>query len=167
MNYKFTDVAQQEVHHFGKQSCVMATDDSLNQRFALVTYIPESLNQHPTGISLANPWLKIFLFFTLGVTAKEIREEAEKEIDELAARGISSKVFYLQPNENHSVDQFILNVQANSFDWILIGTNIRKVDKHIFDFEKLLNLLIEKGNKSKIWFSQDPLVLNGKIIKWI
>jgi hypothetical protein len=90
------------------------------------------------------------------LTPQKIRDDLNLHIQKLIDLGFKVTLYYFDPNDQSSFDQFGHDLTTQNFLVVEVGAGMRKLDVHLACFEKVVNMVREKSPSSKICFNSNP-----------
>ncbi|MES2761775.1 MAG: hypothetical protein V4677_06195 [Bacteroidota bacterium] len=100
-----------------------------------------------------------------GLTAEKVFAGITGSIDELNAVGFDAELCWTDGGET-AIDVLKAHIQRRSFDCILIGAGIRKLDSKFILFENMINTVHEYAPKARICFNTNPMDTVISVQRW-
>ncbi|MFN8846514.1 MAG: hypothetical protein ACK5V3_02035 [Bdellovibrionales bacterium] len=100
-----------------------------------------------------------------GLTEDKLSSALIADKNKLIEQGYDASWVYLYKSDS-AVEDLSKLLKENTYDVIMIGAGVRKVDEHFLLFEKLINVIHELAPKSKIAFNTGPTDSDSAIKRW-
>lgn len=101
-----------------------------------------------------------------GLDADKLRSVLNADCDSLNALGYQADQCFINDQDSAAAD--VLKVLNNTtYDCVLIGAGVRKVDEHFSVFEVLVNAVHQSAPSAKICFNTGPTDSVDAVRRWI
>ena len=101
-----------------------------------------------------------------GLTKEMLQSQVDADIASLLALGYDAKAHYIFTPDT-AYESVTNTLNAESFDVILVGAGVRKVDANFLLFEKIINAIHLAAPKAKICFNTNPADTADAVKRWI
>ncbi|MFZ6874203.1 hypothetical protein ACO0LF_19270 [Undibacterium sp. Di27W] len=101
-----------------------------------------------------------------GLTKEQLKTQLEGDRDSLIALGYDAQLLYIFGADT-AYDTVCKYLREKTFDCIMIGAGVRKVEANFLLFEKVVNAVHANAPHSKICFNSIPTDTADAIKRWV
>jgi hypothetical protein len=101
-----------------------------------------------------------------GLTSEKLRAGLEGDRDKMNALGYDANLGLIN-NADTATKDVIGLLSEKTYDCVLIGAGVRRVDDYVLLFEALVNIMHQHVPKAKICFNTGPLDSVDAVQRWV
>lgn len=101
-----------------------------------------------------------------GLDAQKLRNALDADCEKLKDLGYEADQCFINDNDS-AQDEVTAALDSKSYDCVLVGAGVRKVDEHFLVFERLINAVHRSAPSARICFNTGPTDSVDAVRRWV